>query len=250
MDLRKFTQKLFALLFPTPCIYCGKTPFLICRQCLEQIVFVDHRECPLCRGPSLDNSPCKNCKSQTNIQTLRYIFSYSDKQRRLIRAIKYSGLFSYSFYLADTVLRWLEFHKHEFRKTDLWTFPPSSKKTIEHRGYNQVEKVLEQLSKSSLGKIKYKALFKKLKNTKRQALLTRSERLQNIAGRIQVIKKVRIPTKIERIFILDDVATTGATLSECCKVLHEKYGQKHKLHCITLARPSLFQVPHTQPYQY
>jgi competence protein ComFC len=235
MVIKKVTQLIRSLLFPTACIYCGETPYLICDSCFKRLRFRVFQECPICRVISADCSPCTQCRSKTDLDSLEYVFTYGDEAKQLIKQLKYSRFFAHSDYIAKILVKWFKFKKYKFSKSDLWTFAPSSKASIQKRGFNQVEEILKSLKKQN--KIRYSAMFTKQKNTKRQALLTRSERLTNIKGRIAFKKGFKIPRTIKKILILDDVATTGSTLSECCRILKAQYGKQIKIYCITLARP-------------
>jgi ComF family protein len=85
------------------------------------------------------------------------------------------------------------------------------------RGYNQAHEIARRLAKRL--KLPYSPhLLKKIKHTEAQAGLTRRLREKNIKGSFEVIPP--IPT-IKSIALLDDVMTTGATLRELSKTLHQ-----------------------------
>ncbi len=83
------------------------------------------------------------------------------------------------------------------------------------RGFNQAA-ILAQEFAGRLG-LEYLPILERLKNNRRQTELPREERLQNVQNLFRV---QAVPSLGERkIILLDDVATTGATLNECAKVL-------------------------------
>lgn len=84
------------------------------------------------------------------------------------------------------------------------------------RGYNQSELLAASLART-LHLPHYQLLYKR-KMTKKQAGLTRKERLINIKSSFAVRGKIRIP---HRVLLVDDVTTTGATLQECAKTLKQ-----------------------------
>ena len=66
-----------------------------------------------------------------------------------------------------------------------------------------------------------------------QKRLKYSERIENIQGKIRLRKKIDRTFIDEEIVLLDDIITTGTTLSECARVLKEA-GVK-KVRALTLA---------------
>lgn len=100
---------------------------------------------------------------------------------------------------------------------------PLSKKRLCERGYNQAELICKELIKiNNLRhgvdiKLENKVLIKP-KETKHQAKIeNRGERLLNIVGSFDIQNAELI--KNRNIILIDDITTTGATLSEAKKVL-------------------------------
>lgn len=98
----------------------------------------------------------------------------------------------------------------------------SSKERRRERGFNQCEVLCEAIMKCEAAAEIFEYvpdLLVKTKNTPHQADLQRADRLQNIVGSY----KVAAPEKYREhiIYIVDDVVTTGATLSEARRVLVE-----------------------------
>jgi len=93
---------------------------------------------------------------------------------------------------------------------------PMSNSERKERRYNQVELLINEIVKISDGIFKSDFnLLKKIKNTKRQTGLKREERLENVKGAFEADFKVLR----KNIILVDDVTTTGATISECRNVL-------------------------------
>ena len=76
-----------------------------------------------------------------------------------------------------------------------------------------------------------KALEKRSR-TRRQNELSRDERLTNLKGVFEV--KENAGLNGAKLLLIDDVMTTGATLSECAKSL--KSAGAKEVRCLTLAR--------------
>lgn len=87
---------------------------------------------------------------------------------------------------------------------------------ISERGYNQSFVIARGISKSSGIPVK-KNIIKRKRFTNTQTNLSLHERKLNISDAFNVVSPKDIIQK--RIAIVDDVITTGATVSECAKVL-------------------------------
>ena len=112
-------------------------------------------------------------------------------------------------------------------KEDIWhnsiLIPvPLDIKKLKSRGYNQTEELAKELSKILLAPVLSNNLIK-IKSTQAQIELSGKEREQNLKN-VFIIKN---PTEFagKKIFLVDDVYTTGSTMEECARVL-KKAGAK------------------------
>jgi len=95
---------------------------------------------------------------------------------------------------------------------------PLSPKRAKERGYNQVEEVLKKVCEDPL--MQYDASFlARVRETTPQTQLGRSERLTNLAGAFAVPEEKREHVRGKHFILVDDVATTGTTLTEARRAL-------------------------------
>lgn len=97
---------------------------------------------------------------------------------------------------------------------------PSSKNRLKERGYNQCELIAEELARVDCGKnfTVFKNILEKIKDSPSQtSVKNRAERLKNLKGCFAVGNPEKI--KDANIILVDDVITTGATMSEAKKTL-------------------------------
>lgn len=99
---------------------------------------------------------------------------------------------------------------------------PLHKDRVRERGFNQIEKIVRHLPPEfhdgTLSHIDTSALIR-TRYTKQQTRLSRSERLQNVAGAFALADTHVL--RGSHVFLIDDVVTTGATLVEAAKPLRE-----------------------------
>ncbi len=189
-------SKIITILFPSHCYKCQKEGFSLCASCL------------------------KNCKKSLDTPEpyITSIYSFKDPLiKKLIHAIKY-------FHRKDLIEPLTQELAHEIRVTDNykgiaddWTLVPIPMPRLRKymRGYNQAEYIAQSLSQQCSLPINTD-LLNRLSSPQRQVTTkTRSERLKNQYHSFKVINDVRDMN----IILVDDVTTTGATISEARRVL-------------------------------
>ncbi len=146
------------------------------------------------------------------------IMNYRDLATQdLVRALKYDGSRAASMLAAAALADYLreEFaNERQFSPRELLLVPiPLHPSRQRERGFNQIGIVLNALPKEfrdgTLSSVAPDILVR-VKATKQQTKLPRSERIKNMNGAFEV----RDPRRVQHahVFLIDDVATTGATL--------------------------------------
>ena len=107
---------------------------------------------------------------------------------------------------------------------------PLGKKRLKERGYNQVALVARPLAYQLNLRYEPDALWK-TRETRSQVGLTISQRSENVQNAYQADSKV---VKDKSVLIMDDVATTGSTISACTTALHSAGAQE--VYVLTIAR--------------
>ena len=214
MKILKFVSE---LLFPWKCVFCGcvleKTD--ICSDCEKNL--------PYTKGDSIYQKFPFVDKCVTPLY-------YKDKVRDSIHRYKFSGCSAYfaryGAIMADCVENNLD-----CGGIDVISWIPLSRKRQHRRGYNQSELIAREIGR--LVGLPCAATLKKIKNNKPQSgTRDAKQRSENVAGVYQVIDGVDIKGKY--ILLVDDVVTTGSTLSEAARML-KKAGAK-AVYCAALAR--------------
>ena len=205
-------------LFPTKftCLACDeeiKEGALFCEKCRKDFVVIDAKKaCKRCGQPIFaEGDYCLDCKNKELSFKRNYaVFPYRSGVKTLIRRFKFGGGKYLADYLANKLAEKLEDIEE---KIDYITFVPMTKSDERARGYNQSKVLAEKLS--DLSGIEVIDVAQKVKRTKQQVGLGFKDRQNNLKGCFKATARIDGKT----VLVIDDVMTTGATLSELAKVL-------------------------------
>jgi competence protein ComFC len=146
-----------------------------------------------------------------------FIFEKEKALQALLHEFKYNGKFGIAVYLGEMWGRTYAKRVNDWKLDYLVPIPLHHLKRAE-RGYNQSLFIAKGIN----GELKLKVaprLIKRSKYTESQTALTIPERRENVNGAFKAKHRSRIKGK--NILLVDDVITTGATLTECGRVLLE-----------------------------
>lgn len=209
---------LLDLLFPPRCVFCksilkqGESG--LCARCQSELPWI---------------------VGQAAEQKLEFISCcasplwYQGKVRESIHRYKFSDRNGYAKTYGRLVAQCVT--DHLSGRYDLITWVPLSSQSLKKRGYDQAM-LLAMATALELGDVAVETL-RKARNTDAQSSLKEdAARRANVLGAYEVVDPVIVQGK--RILLIDDVVTTGSTLSECARVLHT-YGAVDIV-CATLTR--------------
>jgi len=215
-----FEQYVLDIIFPKYCLGCNKEGSYYCALCQQKGPLTWSGLCFGCRKISLSGRLCEVCQSSYYFDGVICAADYEDKVvSSLIQVLKYNFVKEIATNLGLLVAKALEEKinlasgpfKNNFFKASVIPVP-LSKKRYHWRGFNQAEEISKSLA--NYFNLDLNNNLVRLKNVKPQAKLTEAKRLINMQNCFGVIGKVS-----ERIILVDDVITTGATVNECAKIL-------------------------------
>lgn len=227
------------LLFPAKCIFCGlisNDRSYVCRKCFKLLPLSKKFECLGCRRYSKFGQTCFVCKRNYFVDHVFVASNYNDDGiKKLIKYYKYRFIADLAKPLSDLVskyLFWLSNKKsfNIFQNSPLLIPIPLNSRRLNWRGFNQSELLASELSKITNLDLVADLLFKH-KSLPQADIKKRQERLANVIGKFKYIGE---DLKGKDIVLIDDVCTTGATLSECAKVL--KANGAGKVYALVIAR--------------
>lgn len=187
--------------FPLYCLDCQMEGYFLCPVCRQKL--------PLPGGDALPD-------------WIKAGFDYSDDRvREIIWRLKYQKQTAVAAEMAEMLHPLITASVTDLTKP-IWLVPvPLFWWRRWQRGYNQAEVLAHRLAKINPEKLIVKRnLIKKIKNTGAQAKIKkRSQRLENLAEAFVLNKSLGQIDPHQKIILIDDVATTGATLSELRRLL-------------------------------
>ena len=192
---------MLSLLFPPKCTLCGK--------------ILAKNETDLCHN-CRENAP-EFKKAKRNIPFIAHwtaLWYYKDNVRSSIKRFKFHNRRSYSAVYA----RHLALHLQSIDPDtyDLLTWVPVSALRRLKRGYDQSALLAADLGREL--NLPATHMLRKIRHTPPQSTIRdAAKRRINVLGAYKQVSDTPIAGK--RIILVDDVVTTGATASECARVL-------------------------------
>ena len=207
--MRYCKAQILELLFPSRCLGgCGTSGVSLCERCLSMLP----------RAPVDHDLP-------------DYVFPIFDYQneavKKVVKALKYRGnpeiVRLCARVLHEEILEQLgDAFMFGGEKKFILVPIPASGPNRRTRGFNQCELIVRELVRGDSGTICIsgnRVLGKNKQTAPQTSLKKRKERIANIKGSIFVNKPLSVKNKA--VILIDDVATTGATLREASRVLCE-----------------------------
>lgn len=209
-------QWLLDQLFPAKCAVCGGvSPDGICPDCLDKLPKIPKIACPHC-GRDLNHCYCSYMRGECFYRLAAPCY-YREGMRNGICALKFRGVKVHAGWIGELMAQTVE---ERFLAQGEWIdfiVPvPLSEKRLRERGFNQ-SLLLAQRMSGLLG-LPLEDILIKYRDTAIQHDLNYEQRIKNLHDAFQVADKKELAGK--RILIVDDVATTCTTLSECGKALY------------------------------
>ena len=202
------------LLFPLRCIECSKEGSLICPACHNRLAWILPPVCNFCGVDKPPDTPCTSCPVfRPVIDGMRAPFRFEGTIRSAVHQLKYRNLRAIAAPLAGLMADFLSDNPLSY---DIIIPVPLHSKRLRERGYNQSELLAKEIGKLTGVRIEKDCLMRH-RHTPAQAM-TKSiqERHCNLAGAFICKNDSALGKKV---LLIDDVATSGATLDACAKAL-------------------------------
>jgi ComF family protein len=215
--MNDWLRPLLDFIFPPRCVHCGQLGAYLCARCRAEAPRIGPDICIRCGNPLTTRGLCQRCQHHPpeSLQGIRGVCFYKGPIAKSLRALKYHGQQALAPILATYLIDYMRAHPHHFDA--LVPVPLHPEKRAE-RGFNQSELLAASVARALQIPLQTQWL-QRIRYTRPQAKLSRSQRLQNVVAAFAPAPGLKL--KNQSILIIDDVATTGATLQACAQALEQ-----------------------------
>lgn len=209
--LFRFCRNALEGCLPNSCLLCGSdSTSLLCPGCMADLPLLPAARCPQCCEPTARGERCGHCLAQPpHFDGATAFYRYDFPLDRLIHAFKYGGQLSLAAWfgrqLADAVTG---------RGFDRIIPMPLHPSRLRERGFNQSGEIARVVGHQLGISLDVWSCCRSRPNPP-QAELPLTQRAANVRGVFECIADL----SGQRILLIDDVMTSGATLNECARVL-------------------------------
>jgi ComF family protein len=217
-------RAMLELLLPPRCVWCQAESdemldgFLLCTECQQQLAGTVVSRCPRCgaAGMASDAGTCMSCSGRR----LRFdhvvpLGSYSGVLRECVLTMKRPRHEPLSAAMAELLFARQGIQLSEAKADAVLPVPMHWMRRIVRRA-NSPELIADRLA-TRLGVPLLHRALRRVRYTRRQGPMLRTQRLANVQGAFRLQADAQIRGK--RLILVDDVLTSGATCDEVAKVL-------------------------------
>ncbi len=224
-----YVAALADLFYPQRCIGCERrSSDLLCRACFDALPEVGRPRCERCGLPTaFATFVCEECKNvDFGFESARAPLKYEGVGKEIVHALKYRGYTRVVETLAAPLMLQV-LDDDPFDPFDAVVPVPLHRSRRRKRGFNQAE----LLARGVAGKMNATVsdTLEVVRSTRDQVELSAAERRANVAGAYSARGAV-----VGRILLVDDVFTTGATMSACAGTLVRAGARE--VHALSLCR--------------
>ena len=229
---------LSSLFYPASCVVCSEEvdrKEYLCERCRERAPRIVAPFCAKCSEPFsgaiTQTFSCANCEHRT-LHFESAVAAY--RSRGLVRKLVHEFKYGHHRYLQYPLAAWLGETPNDprlaGRQIDLIVPVPLHPARERERGFNQAALLAELLARKIHRPLR--PVLERIRYTTTQTAYDRAERMENLRDAFRLRKNRDV--RGLHVLLIDDVLTTGSTLSECARVL--KAAGAISVHAATAAR--------------
>lgn len=234
----RFCISLLDVVFPKKCFSCQSEGEWLCPRCEKNLPRRIEQVCPICEKRITPiGSVCLICRPETSLDGMLVVSEYSNPlTKKIIHHFKYRFIQDLASVLATIVCE--EIERTEFPLPDMIVAVPLHPRRLRWRGFNQSQLVADTVSKRLVSgftiPVSRENLARVKSTTSQMKIHSAKQRKANVASAFRVARSEEFTGK--KILLIDDVATSGATLESCAKQL--KSAGAKSVFALVIARQS------------
>jgi len=221
--LRESLRAIGSLFYPAACAVCVapvECAEYLCATCRAKAPRITAPFCAKCSEPfpAAVSGPftCANCAHRTlHFDAAIAVYRSRGIVRKLIHEFKYGHQRHLRHPIAAWLAETLDDPRLRDRSFDLIVPIPLHPARERERGFNQALLLAEDLSAAA--SLPLQGVLDRVRYTTTQTAYDRAERMENLHNAFRLRKNADV--RGLRVLLIDDVLTTGSTLSECARVL-------------------------------
>ena len=221
-----YASALADLFFPLRCVGClRRSSDVLCRACFEALPKVGSPVCGRCGLPTaFATFVCEECKNvDFGFESARAPLKYAGVGKEIVHALKYRGYRRVVEKLAAPLM----LQVLDDSRFDAVVPVPLHRARRRKRGFNQAELLARGVAEKINATVS--DTLKVVRTTRDQVELSATQRRANVAGAYTAMSSLS-----GRVLLVDDVFTTGATMSACAATLVDAGAEE--VHALSLCR--------------
>ena len=216
---------LSSLFYPPTCVVCSgnaERHEYLCANCRSRAPRITAPFCAKCSEPFsgaiTQTFNCANCEHRVlHFDSAVAAYRSRGLVRKLVHAFKYSRQRHLRHPLAEWLGETMRDPRLRGRRFDLIVPVPLHPARERERGFNQATLLAELLAHQV--RVPLRPVLERIRYTRTQTAYDRAERMENLRDAFRLRKNMNV--RQLHVLLIDDVLTTGSTLSECARVLKE-----------------------------
>lgn len=202
--------KTISIIAPAKCLVCGREGRDLCEVCAAELAGLLPERCFRCQKINLGSKTCSTCRRQAPLNNVFVVGEYEKGLKAAIHGLKFERRRGLARPLAGLMRERLPVLK----RPPLVTHVPTATIRRRARGYDQAELLARQLGQITGWR---QVPLIRRQNQLRQVGAKRLTRLAQLEGAFRVVRREYV--RGQDILLIDDVITTGATITACAREL-------------------------------
>lgn len=207
-------ELIIASIAPVPCAVCSTGVKPLCEACVVNLPPIEISRCVSCNTLTESSKQCAVCRAKHGLSYVWSVCSYDESAKQIVARYKFKRLQILHKQIARLMVEALPYNDF-----DAVCVVPTAPQRIRQRGYDHAELLGKQIART-LG-VSYLVPLRRI-GAQEQRLGGRRQR-QEWAQQSYAVSGQAVAGK--RLLLVDDVVSTGATLTTCSAIL-KKAGAK------------------------